>query len=135
MFHFLLRQNLQVKVHRLSQRSIEFDIVGVDASIANAFRRILIAEAWMKRIPYPRYGSSSSSHQVPTIAIENVYVWNNTSIIQDEVFAHRLGLVPLNIDPALIDFRTASGLNSAPNDRNTLVFKCVFSSISSPCYL
>ncbi|KAF7789292.1 hypothetical protein EIP86_000234 [Pleurotus ostreatoroseus] len=117
------KENLQVKVHRLSQRSIEFDIVGVDASIANAFRRILIAEAWMKRIPYPRYGSSSSPHQVPTIAIENVYVWNNTSIIQDEVFAHRLGLVPLNIDPALIDFRTASGLNSAPNDRNTLVFK------------
>lgn len=29
---------------RLSQRSVEFDLVGVDASIANAFRRILIAE-------------------------------------------------------------------------------------------
>ena len=37
-------QNLQVKVQRLSQRSIEFDLVGVDASIANAFRRIMIAE-------------------------------------------------------------------------------------------
>ena len=29
------------------------------------------------------------------MAIEKVYVWNNTSIIQDEVLAHRLGLVPL----------------------------------------
>lgn len=37
-------QNLKVKVQRLSQRSIEFDLVGVDASIANAFRRIIIAE-------------------------------------------------------------------------------------------
>jgi DNA-directed RNA polymerases I and III subunit RPAC1 len=31
-------------VTRLSNRSIEFDLIGVDASIANAFRRILIAE-------------------------------------------------------------------------------------------
>jgi len=49
--------------------------VGVDASIANAFRRILIAE-------------------IPTLAIENVYIENNTSVIHDEVLAHRLGLIP-----------------------------------------
>ncbi|KIP05125.1 hypothetical protein PHLGIDRAFT_74755 [Phlebiopsis gigantea 11061_1 CR5-6] len=97
-------ENLQVKVQRLSQRSIEFDLVGVDASIANAFRRIMIAE-------------------VPTIAIEHVYVWNNTSVIHDEVLAHRLGLVPLNADPALFDFRTPTGANAVPNDRNTLVFR------------
>ena len=34
---------------RLSQRSVEFDLVGVDASIANAFRRILIAEVSLTR--------------------------------------------------------------------------------------
>ena len=37
-------QRLAVRVERLSNRSIDFDLVGVDASIANAFRRILIAE-------------------------------------------------------------------------------------------
>lgn len=37
-------QNLVVKVHRLSGRSCEFDIVGVDASIANALRRCIMAE-------------------------------------------------------------------------------------------
>ena len=37
-------QKLHLKVNRLSQRSVQFDLVGVDASIANAFRRILIAE-------------------------------------------------------------------------------------------
>jgi DNA-directed RNA polymerases I and III subunit RPAC1 len=49
--------------------------VGVDASIANAFRRIMLAE-------------------IPSLAIENVYIEDNTSVIQDEVLAHRLGLVP-----------------------------------------
>jgi DNA-directed RNA polymerase I and III subunit RPAC1 len=37
-------QNLKVKIQRLSKHSVDFDIVGVDASIANAFRRIMIAE-------------------------------------------------------------------------------------------
>lgn len=59
------------------------------------------------------------------IAIENVYVWNNTSVIVDEVLSHRLGLVPLNVDPAVLEPRTETGFNSQPNDRNTLVFKCV----------
>ncbi|KAJ3489815.1 hypothetical protein NLI96_g1853 [Meripilus lineatus] len=98
------KQGLRVVVQRVSQRSIEFDLVGVDASIANAFRRIIIAE-------------------VPMIAIENVYVWNNTSVIVDEVLSHRLGLVPLNVDPAVLEPRTETGFNSQPNDRNTLVFK------------
>lgn len=43
--------------------------------------------------------------QVPTVAIEDVYVWNNTSIMQDEVLAHRVGLVPLKIDPRTLDFK------------------------------
>jgi RNA polymerase Rpb3/Rpb11 len=37
-------QNLQVTIYKLSKRSIEFDLVGVNAAIANALRRILIAE-------------------------------------------------------------------------------------------
>ena len=68
--------NLQVQFHSNKPYDSVFSLVGVDASIANAFRRILIAE-------------------VPTLAIEDVYIINNTSIIQDEVLAHRLGLIPL----------------------------------------
>jgi len=52
-----------------------FSLVGIDAAVANAFRRIMIAE-------------------IPSLAIETVFVNNNTSIIQDEVLAARLGLVP-----------------------------------------
>ena len=78
--------------------------------------------------------------EVPTIAIEHVYVWNNTSVIVDEVLAQRLGLVPLNVDPDLFETRGCascrqlflSSLNSDVStipaggdatDRNTLVFK------------
>lgn len=93
------KKRLAVRIERLSNRSIEFDLVGVDASIANAFRRILLAE-------------------VPTVCIERVYVHNNTSIIVDEVLAHRLGLVPLNVDPAFMDYP-----GGQPTDRDTIVFK------------
>jgi DNA-directed RNA polymerase I and III subunit RPAC1 len=55
---------------------LTFSLIGLDTSIANAFRRILIAE-------------------VPTLAIESVFMLQNTSIIQDEVLAHRLGLIPI----------------------------------------
>ncbi|EKM55347.1 uncharacterized protein PHACADRAFT_161317 [Phanerochaete carnosa HHB-10118-sp] len=92
------------EVQRLSQWSIEFDLVGVDASIANAFRRIMIAE-------------------VPTIAIEHVYVWNNTSVIHDEVLAHRIGLVQPSADPSTLEIRTPTGFGATPSDRNTLVFR------------
>lgn len=38
------KKNLQVTIYALSPWQVEFDLVGVDASIANAVRRILIAE-------------------------------------------------------------------------------------------
>ncbi|CAO3686454.1 unnamed protein product [Umbelopsis ramanniana] len=95
------KEQFQVKINRLSDMEMEFDLIGVDASIANAFRRILLAE-------------------VATMAIEKVYVMNNTSIIQDEVLAHRLGLIPIKADPLLFDFK---GEEDGPTDLNTIVFK------------
>lgn len=65
---------------------MEFDIIGVEAAIPNAFRRILLSD-------------------VPTMAFDRVFMFNNTSIIQDEVLAHRLGLIPLKADPRLFEFR------------------------------
>jgi hypothetical protein len=44
--------------------------------------------------------------QVPTVAIDQIYAWNNTSIMQDEVLCHRIGLVPLKIDPRTVHFRS-----------------------------
>ncbi|OAQ97671.1 hypothetical protein LLEC1_01905 [Akanthomyces lecanii] len=69
------QSDFSVDFHQNEQFHASFSLVGLDASIANAFRRILIAE-------------------IPTLAIENVFIENNTSVIQDEVLAHRLGLIP-----------------------------------------
>lgn len=70
----------------------------MDASIANALRRILIAE-------------------VPTMAIESVFIEMNTGCMQDEVLAHRLGLIPLKADADR--FTDPSDVDS---DQNTIVF-------------
>lgn len=79
---------------------MEFDLVGVDCSVSNSIRRVMINE-------------------VPTMAIEHVFVVNNTSIIPDEVLAHRLGLVPIHADPRKFDM--AHGQDAT--DVNTIVFE------------
>lgn len=45
------------------------------------------------------------------MAIEKVFIYNNTSIVQDEVLAHRLGLIPIKADPRLFEFKNAGTLN------------------------
>lgn len=95
------RNKLKIKILSLTENEIVFDLIGVDASIANALRRILLAE-------------------VPTMAIETVYIQTNTSIIQDEVLSHRLGLIPIKADPKLFD-ELLDGED--PTDQNTIVFR------------
>lgn len=82
------RKNFRIDIVDMEENSMEFDMVGIDASIANAFRRILLAE-------------------VPTMAVEKVFIYNNTSIVQDEILAQRLGLVPIRADPRLFEYRDA----------------------------
>eukprot|EP00116_Pleurobrachia_bachei_P007215 sb/3467477/ len=95
------RNNFKIQIIRREDREIEFDMIGVDTPFANAFRRILISE-------------------VPTMAIEEVFLYNNTSVIQDEVLCHRLGLLPINIDPRLFEMK---GEGDAVDAKNTLQFK------------
>jgi DNA-directed RNA polymerase I and III subunit RPAC1 len=40
------------------------------------------------------------------MAIEKVNLYQNTSILPDEVLCHRLGLVPLKVDPRLFVEKT-----------------------------
>lgn len=39
------------------------------------------------------------------MAIDKVMIRNNTSVIQDEVLAHRLGLIPIRADPRLYEYK------------------------------
>lgn len=44
------------------------------------------------------------------MAIENVYMYDNTSVVQDEVLAQRLGLVPIQVDAEDFDYGVLSFL-------------------------
>jgi DNA-directed RNA polymerase I and III subunit RPAC1 len=59
--------------------------------------------------------------EVPTLAIENVFITNNTSIIQDEVLASRLGLIPLKGGKAGLDWIRWFKEGSSLTDYNTVV--------------
>ncbi|KAK5940426.1 DNA-directed RNA polymerase core subunit rpc40 [Knufia obscura] len=103
---------LTVQFHKNEPDNAEFSLVGIDASIANAFRRILIAE-------------------VPTLAIETCYINDNTSVIADEVLAHRLGLIPLKASLEGLKFMKwyikgdpENGIEGmSPSDYNTIVLE------------
>lgn len=50
------------------------------------------------------------------MAVEKVFVYNNTSIVQDEILAHRLGLIPIRADPRLFEYRNqGESLGSSRN--------------------
>lgn len=91
---------MKIDIQSVSEDEIIFELAGVDASIANALRRIILAE-------------------VPTVAIENVWIITNSGIIQDEVLAHRVGLVPIKVDPRLLKYVQSE---SGETDEDTLVF-------------
>ncbi|XP_078255082.1 DNA-directed RNA polymerases I and III subunit RPAC1 isoform X3 [Rhinoraja longicauda] len=58
---------------------------------------------------YPGYDDTWSQRRfekVPTMAVEKAFIYNNTSIVQDEILAHRLGLIPIKADPRLFEYRS-----------------------------
>lgn len=95
------REKLRIDINSYEGDEMEFELKGVTCAMANSIRRIMIAEA-------------------PTMAIEHVYIINNTSIIQDEVLAHRLGLIPLRVDPRLFQYKSKE---ENATQTNTIVLK------------
>lgn len=87
----------------MGKEDMVFDLIGIDAPVANAFRRVVISEVATMAIGPSSSPRPSRCHPIT----ETVFIHDNTSIMQDEVLAHRLGLIPINVDPRLFDFKSA----------------------------
>ena len=94
------KQNFKINFLQNTPDTLIFEMIGISAPLANALRRIFISD-------------------VETMAIDNVLLIQNTSIIQDEVLVHRLGLVPIAVDPNLF---TTWNQGDPMNEDNATVF-------------
>ena len=77
---------MKISIIENKGNKLKFKIQGIyDITLANALRRIIISE-------------------IPVMAIEKVIFEENSSILNDEVLAHRLGLIPLKTDLKTYNF-------------------------------
>lgn len=130
------RRDLKIEVQSLDEEEIVFDIIGIDAAIANAFRRILLSDVPTMAIdkvrPHRRAcgtGTRAADSRAPRVVLpcyippgcaRQVFVLNNTSMTEDEVLAHRLGLIPIKADPRL--FRERVG-EEDHDEHNVIAFR------------
>jgi DNA-directed RNA polymerase subunit D len=70
---------MEIAFVRLSDTQARFYLTGCWPAFANSVRREMTGG-------------------VPTLAIEDVRIYDNTSVLFDEMLAHRLGLIPLRTD-------------------------------------
>ena len=70
---------MKIEILEKNDNNLRIIVREADVPLMNALRRIALAE-------------------VPTMAIEEVVMIENSSILQDEIIAHRLGLTPLKTD-------------------------------------
>ena len=70
---------MEIEMLEKDDKNIRLLIRGVDVPFMNTLRRTIIAD-------------------VPSMAIDEVVIIENSSILQDEIIAHRLGLIALKTD-------------------------------------
>jgi DNA-directed RNA polymerase subunit D len=70
---------VEIKILEKTDNFVQFIVSGVNVPFVNALRRVIITE-------------------VPTMAIDEIVILENSSILNDEILAHRIGLIPLKTD-------------------------------------
>ena len=94
-------KTLSIEPISINDSEVKLNIKGIDAPFINALRRTMLDD-------------------VPSIAIDKVLIFQNTSVINDEVLVHRLGLIPIMANPDLfMSKREDTGFN----DSNCVKFK------------
>nr|BAS01431.1 DNA-directed RNA polymerase 40k chain subunit [Lotharella vacuolata] len=93
-------EGFQLKIINKTKFCIQLEIIGIDSAIINSLRRIIISES-------------------PSFAFENIYIFNNSSILNDNIIAQRLALIPIKADPRSMKFKKK---NCFGNQFNTIVY-------------
>ncbi|MEZ0290196.1 MAG: DNA-directed RNA polymerase subunit D [Sulfolobales archaeon] len=82
-----MSSNIDVKILSRAEGYVELLVEGVPLPVLNALRRIIQLE-------------------VPTMAVDEVIFYENSSPLYDEVISHRLGLIPLRSEEAISKYRS-----------------------------
>jgi len=70
---------MEIRIAEKNDVAMQLFVQGVNVPFMNVLRRIVLAE-------------------VPSMAIDDVVIIENSSVLQDEILAHRLGLIPIKTD-------------------------------------
>ncbi|HMA04594.1 MAG TPA: DNA-directed RNA polymerase subunit D, partial [Methanomicrobiales archaeon] len=70
---------MEITFVRVADNAARFYLAGAWPALANSLRREMISG-------------------VPTLAIDDIRIYDNTSVLFDEMLAHRLGLIPLRTE-------------------------------------
>jgi len=70
---------LKTSIVSLTEDTVRFLIEGVDTAFVNSLRRTMVSE-------------------VPTMTIEDIFYFDNSSLVPDEILANRIGFTPLKTD-------------------------------------
>ena len=70
---------VEIQILEKTDELMRFIVNGVNVHFVNALRRIMLTE-------------------VPTMAIDEIVILENSSILNDEILAHRIGLIPIKTD-------------------------------------
>ncbi len=79
--------NMKLEIIELKDRKAKFVLTDVTPAFANGLRRAMIAD-------------------VPKMAIDYVDLYDNTSVLFDEMLALRLGLIPLKTNPDMYQLQS-----------------------------
>jgi DNA-directed RNA polymerases I and III subunit RPAC1 len=90
-------------------KRVEFVIDGVDVSIVNALRRVVLSEIPNVAIPFNPYKESDNT----------VLVHKNTSPLHNEIIIHRMSLIPICIHPNDLNSNDVLGYKYVLHKKNT----------------